>query len=256
MPELMEELDGLVPQNQQGRPKPFNTGRWTEAPIISGKMKPSRSSHGPTTIACTRCRNALGRAGPAVEATPSDESGCLELTRGVFWSAAARAEHLSDVRQHGVCCSVWTLPPARHTQPTQRAQPQAPQTHPILQSLRHVQRKRPHRAPAMMHVIPHLEHGIGTFLPEGGMRAIPPPSRSLGQMPWRHLPHRHACRRILHDRGRVTGVEDERGQVHKADWVVSNADLHPTYRRLPRFEGPLNAFWIKNDPSGVIFYWG
>ena len=97
----------------------------------------------------------------------------------------------------------------------------------------------PHRAPAMMHVIPHLEHGIGTFLPEGGMRAIPlhleALAKSLGVTFLTDTP----ARRILHDRGRVTGVEDERGQVHKADWVVSNADLHPTYRRLlPDLKAP------------------
>ena len=30
----------------------------------------------------------------------------------------------------------------------------------------------PHRAPAMLHVIPHLEHGLGTHFPLGGMHGI------------------------------------------------------------------------------------
>ena len=30
----------------------------------------------------------------------------------------------------------------------------------------------PHRAPAMLHVIPHLEHGLGTHFPKGGMHGI------------------------------------------------------------------------------------
>ena len=109
----------------------------------------------------------------------------------------------------------------------------------------------------MMHVIPHLEHGIGTFLPEGGMRAIPlhleALAKSLGVTFLTDTP----ARRILHDRGRVKGVEDERGQVHKADWVISNADLHPTYRRLlPDLKAPEHILNQERSTSGVIFYWG
>ena len=83
----------------------------------------------------------------------------------------------------------------------------------------------------MMHVIPHLEHGIGTFLPEGGCVPFPCIWRSSVRAR-RDLPHGTPAARILHAEGRVTGVEDAQGQVHRADWVVSNADLHPTYRKL------------------------
>ena len=109
----------------------------------------------------------------------------------------------------------------------------------------------------MMHVIPHLEHGIGTFLPEGGMRAIPLHLEALAKCLGVTFLTDTPARRILHDRGRVTGVEDERGQVHKADWVVSNADLHPTYRRLlPDLKAPKRILDQERSTSGVIFYWG
>ena len=103
----------------------------------------------------------------------------------------------------------------------------------------------------MMHVIPHLEHGIGTFLPEGGMRAIPLHLEALAKCLGVTFLTDTPARRILHDRGRVTGVEDERGQVHKADWVVSNADLHPTYRRLlPDLKAPERILDQERSTSG------
>jgi phytoene desaturase len=115
----------------------------------------------------------------------------------------------------------------------------------------------PHRAPAMMHVIPHLEHGIGTFLPEGGMRAIPLHLEALARAAGATLLTGTPARRILHESGRVTGVEDGRGAVHRADLVVSNADLHPTYRNLlPDLEAPERILGQERSTSGVIFYWG
>ena len=108
-----------------------------------------------------------------------------------------------------------------------------------------------------MHVIPHLEHGIGTFLPEGGMRSIPLHLEKLGRALGVTFLTDTAAARILHAEGRVTGVEDARGQVHRAHWVVSNADLHPTYRQLlPDVKAPERILNQERSTSGVIFYWG
>ena len=111
----------------------------------------------------------------------------------------------------------------------------------------------PYRAPAMLHVIPHLEFGMGTFAPEGGMHAI---VEAL---------YRTACNlgvtfhlstpvdRILTSGGQVTGIESG-GQQHTADIVVSGADVTPTYRRLlPDQPAPERILSAESSTSGVLF---
>lgn len=115
----------------------------------------------------------------------------------------------------------------------------------------------PFRAPAMLDVIPHLEHGIGTYFPAEGMFGIT-----------RHL-HRLAAAldvefyfqtpvdRILHDGKRVQGIVTAAAAEHPADVVISNADVHPTYRRLmPDRPAPEKILQQERSTSGLIFYWG
>jgi phytoene dehydrogenase-like protein len=61
----------------------------------------------------------------------------------------------------------------------------------------------------------------------------------------------------VHNGQRVTGVNDALGNTHQADLVVSNADLHPTYRKLlPDLDAPERVLGQERSTSGVIFYWG
>ena len=109
----------------------------------------------------------------------------------------------------------------------------------------------------MLHVIPHLEHGIGTFLPEGGMRTIPVHLERLARAVGTTILTRTPARKILHQHGQVQGVEDHSGTIHRADLVVSNADLHPTYRSLlPDIKAPESILGQERSTSGVVFYWG
>ena len=108
-----------------------------------------------------------------------------------------------------------------------------------------------------IHVIPHLEHGIGTFLPKKGMRSIPEHVAALALSMGVDIQCNTRARQILHDAGKVTGVLDERGTTHDAQVVVSNADLHPTYRVLmPDLPAPERILSQERSTSGVIFYWG
>lgn len=114
----------------------------------------------------------------------------------------------------------------------------------------------PYRAPAMLHVIPHLEFGMGTFSPKGGMHAIVKAlhttALNLGVTIHTDTP----VERIITAGGRVQGVRTPKGD-HRADVVVSGADVTPTYRRmLPGHRAPEQILKAESSTSGVIFFWG
>ena len=118
----------------------------------------------------------------------------------------------------------------------------------------------PHRAPAMLHAIPHLEHGIGTFFPEGGMMGIVHHLFALAQSLGVAFHFDQSVQKIVHRNGHVKGIAVElNGRPHhvQADIVVSNADIHPTYRKLlPDIKAPEHILKQERSSSGVIFYWG
>lgn len=115
----------------------------------------------------------------------------------------------------------------------------------------------PYRAPAMLHVIPHLEFGMGTFAPVGGMHAIVDALHQTALAVGVHIRTNSPVARIDVRQDQVCGVTLEDGTVHSADVVVSGADVTPTYRRLlPEHPAPERILDAESSTSGVIFYWG
>ena len=115
----------------------------------------------------------------------------------------------------------------------------------------------PFRAPAMLLAIPHLEHGLGTYLPEGGMGAISRHLHALGEALGVDFQFSTPVERILHAGGRVEGVGCADGRIFRAETVVSNADIHPTYRSLlPDLPAPERILQAERSTSGLILYLG
>lgn len=114
----------------------------------------------------------------------------------------------------------------------------------------------PYKTPAMMSMIPHLEHGIGAFMPKGGMHAI---TRALGDL-MDHLGVRvnlnSPVEQIVVENDKVMGVMVN-GTMVNSTVVVSNVDAYFTYHRLmkgvPYPEKVLNQ---ERSSSAIIFYWG
>jgi phytoene desaturase len=114
----------------------------------------------------------------------------------------------------------------------------------------------PYRTPAMMSMIPHLEHGIGAFMPRGGMHAI---TLALGDL-MKHLGiqvHLNApVERVVVENDKVQGVMVN-GELVSSPIVVSNVDAYFTYHQLlkgiPFPEKVLNQ---ERSSSAIIFYWG
>jgi len=114
----------------------------------------------------------------------------------------------------------------------------------------------PMRAPAMLQVIPHLEHGMGTFFPHGGMVAIAQHLHLLAAAAGVSFQMNCQAERIEHAKGRVTGVKTAQG-FYPAQIVVSNSDVHPTYTKLlPDVAAPKGTLTRERSTSGLIFYWG
>lgn len=114
----------------------------------------------------------------------------------------------------------------------------------------------PYQAPAMMMLIPHLEQGIGAYLPEQGMGAISSSIHALASRMGVEFRFSEPVTSILRENGAVQGVETARGR-YLAPVVVSNADMHPTYRLLLEGDSaPERLLAQEKSSSALIFYWG
>lgn len=114
----------------------------------------------------------------------------------------------------------------------------------------------PYQTPGIMSMIPHLEQYFGTFFPRGGMHSI---TKSLFQLAKDIGVNFHfnlKVDEILIKDNKAVGVRCDENHFF-ADYVVSNADVVPTYRNLLKSQKVPEK--ILNQPrssSALIFYWG
>ncbi|MDU0370000.1 1-hydroxycarotenoid 3,4-desaturase CrtD [Hymenobacter endophyticus] len=114
----------------------------------------------------------------------------------------------------------------------------------------------PYQAPATLSMIPHLEHGLGAFYPEGGIYAIAQSLVRLAEELGVEFRYQEPVLEILTNKGAVTGVRTPKGD-YEFSVVVSNMDVVPTYRRLlPRQPAPERTLGQPRSSSALIFYWG
>ncbi|TGE26662.1 1-hydroxycarotenoid 3,4-desaturase CrtD [Hymenobacter metallicola] len=114
----------------------------------------------------------------------------------------------------------------------------------------------PYQAPATLSLIPHLEHGIGAFYPEGGIYSIARSLVELAEELGVEFRYGEAVEEILTAGGQVTGVRTAQ-DVYDFGVVVSNMDVVPTYRRLlPTQPAPERTLGQPRSSSALIFYWG
>lgn len=114
----------------------------------------------------------------------------------------------------------------------------------------------PYQTPGIMSLIQHLESHYGTFIPEGGMVRISDSLFDLAKRQGVKFHFNQKVEKIIEEKSRVRGVLVE-GQKHLADYVVSNMDIYPTYRKLlPQAKAPEKVLGQERSSSAVIFYWG
>lgn len=114
----------------------------------------------------------------------------------------------------------------------------------------------PYQAPATLNLIPHLEHNLGAFYPEGGMYAIASSLVGLAQSLGVVFRYQEPVQQILTRSGQVRGLQTPAGS-YDLDVVVSNMDVVPTYRRLlPQEKAPEKTLEQPRSSSALIYYWG
>lgn len=114
----------------------------------------------------------------------------------------------------------------------------------------------PYKAPAMLSLIPHLEHNEGTFYPKGGMISITNALYQLALKKGVKFNFATTVQKIIHTQGAVKGVVVNK-ENHEADIVVSNMDVYFTYQQL--LGDPFKAAKVlkqERSSSAFIFYWG
>jgi phytoene desaturase len=114
----------------------------------------------------------------------------------------------------------------------------------------------PYKAPGILNIIPHLEFGLGAYLPKGGMHEI---TNSLVKL----------AKEIgveFHFNQEVTAIKTANNLVksvttssdnYLADVVVCNADIHTVYEKLlPSAKKLKEVDKQERSSSALIFYWG
>lgn len=115
----------------------------------------------------------------------------------------------------------------------------------------------PYEAPALLNLIPHLEHGYGTFYPKKGMHQITEALFALAQKCGVQFEFNKAVKRVLIRDGQAVGIRLMDEQEISSDLVVCNADIRFAYKYLiPEIPAPKAFDRLASSSSAIIFYWG
>tara|TARA_B100000900_G_scaffold251191_1_gene213997 strand:+ start:2912 stop:4444 length:1533 start_codon:yes stop_codon:yes gene_type:complete len=115
----------------------------------------------------------------------------------------------------------------------------------------------PYRTPGIMQMINHLEHGIGAYLPKGGMHEIAKSltllAKEVGVNIHLNTPVTKVCTKDKCFHSLLINNE-----YKEFDAVVLNSDVHHTYAHLidDKVARPNRTLAQKPSTSALIFYWG
>lgn len=114
----------------------------------------------------------------------------------------------------------------------------------------------PYKTSGIMSMIPHLEMGIGTYFPKGGMKSITDSLFDLAKRQGVNFHFGSTVDEILLSNKRTLGVRLGNVEIN-SDVVVSNMDIFSTYHKLlPNLDHPNRILNQERSSSALIFYWG
>lgn len=114
----------------------------------------------------------------------------------------------------------------------------------------------PYQAPGILNIIPHLEHGFGTYFPKKGMHSITLSLVRLAEDLGVKFHYDSRVTEILHDSKKVKGIKIGNDTI-EAEVVFCNSDIRPAYRNLlPKLKVPKQVNKQEPSSSALIFYWG
>ena len=114
----------------------------------------------------------------------------------------------------------------------------------------------PYRAPALLNQIPHLEMGLGAYLPEEGMHQI---TRYLYEtaLLCGVTFHFNSCvESVLTKDNKIEGIMAG-GKRHTCEYLISDIDIRPFYKQLlKQHPAPEKILSQEKSSSAYVFYWG
>ena len=114
----------------------------------------------------------------------------------------------------------------------------------------------PYKTPGIMSMIPHLEQYFGTFFPKGGMHEITKSMYKLALDLGVHFTFNTPVEEIVINKEKAVGIRTK-DEVYHAKYIISNADVVPTYRKLLKQQkAPKKTLSQPRSSSALIFYWG
>ena len=115
----------------------------------------------------------------------------------------------------------------------------------------------PFQTPGIMSMIPHLEMGIGTYFPKGGMISITESLVALAKDLGVNTQLNAPVSKIKIENKMATGIILQSGEAVTSDLVLSNMDVFSTYHHLiPNQPRPEKILSQERSSSALIFYWG
>ncbi len=115
----------------------------------------------------------------------------------------------------------------------------------------------PYLTPGIMQMINHLEHGLGTYLPKGGMHEIAASLTRLAEKLGVNIQLNSPVEKV-HVQGKKCEGLQVKGETLNFDAVVLNADVHYAYEHLINIgvKRPKKTLAQEPSTSALIFYWG
>lgn len=114
----------------------------------------------------------------------------------------------------------------------------------------------PYQVPATLNIIPHLEHNLGTYFPEGGIYKIVRSLKNKAEKEGVKFLFNTEVNEVITDKRRVKCVRAG-GTFYEADYVISNTDINYFYKHLLKDRKLLEkTLKPEKSSSALIFYWG
>ncbi|MEM7383062.1 MAG: 1-hydroxycarotenoid 3,4-desaturase CrtD [Bacteroidota bacterium] len=254
MPELVEELFALAHQD----PRAYLS--YKRLPVACRYFYEDKTILTAYTDAKQFGQEVSGKLGIAAEVVEHylARSGRLfELTRKTFlerslhqWPTYAS----SDARQ--LLMRIFQLPLMSSLNQVNTAQLKHPKLVQLFNRFATYQGANPYTAAGMLQMIPHLEHNIGTFFPQGGTYSIIQQLFKLSKQLGVRYHFSTLVEEILVSQGSTQGIRIGTEKI-PTDVVVSNMDVVATYQRLlPCAQLPRQFMQQGRSSSALIFYWG
>ncbi|PBQ30987.1 phytoene dehydrogenase [Sphingobacteriaceae bacterium] len=114
----------------------------------------------------------------------------------------------------------------------------------------------PYKAPALLNIIPHLEFGMGAYLPEGGMHKITEYLFKMAEHSGVNFRFNESVEEIVLNGKNVEGIIAN-GKAYSSKIVISDVDIKVVYSKLlPIQYSPKKLLNQEKSSSAFVFYWG